>query len=125
MNLFASDEADAALALVDAAEALEPDALADALDELAPEEQPTSTNAARANAAANTARYFIFFIWFPSPNPCYHSIVIKHLAKYTTACRSYKPLPDALEVALGNPTSACRGRPIEDALSCIWTKRER
>ncbi len=91
MNLFASDEADAALALADA---LVLDALAEALDELAPDEQPTSTNAARAKAAANTARYFIFFIWFPSPNPCYHSIVIKHLAKYTTASGSYKPLLD-------------------------------
>ena len=103
MNLFASDEADAALAFVDAAEALEPDALADALDELAPEEQPTSTNAARANAAANTARYFIFFIWFPSPNPCYHSIVIKHLAKYTTAGRTYKLWVDTRNAALVNP----------------------
>ena len=115
MNLFASDEADAALALADA-DALVSDALADALDELAPDEHPTSTNAARANAAANTARYFTFFIWFPSPNPCHHSIVIKHLAKYTTACRSYKPLLDEHQVALVNRTNMWKSHLFQDAL---------
>ena len=64
MNLVAPAESDALLALADALalDAL-PDALEAELDAL-PEEQPASTNAARANAAANAARYFSFFMGF-------------------------------------------------------------